>query len=284
MRQVDIILGTAQLTRPYGVLADTGQHRPSSRSRELLTLAQSLGFSALDTAPVYGAAEQEIGEARISLPVYTKLDPSLSVSNSLVRSLSRLRRDRVQGVFLHEALTLDFTQENTLAELEAHRNREINLIGASIYSVEEFHLANDHVSIDIIQLPYNALDRRFSPEFLDRFLNPGKKVFARSVFLQGLLISDLKVFPPGVENLQKWTAEIAEVARRHDRSALEATLHFALSHRRLDGVVLGAGFPGELDEIGKAIEATPNENLLTELRCLEWPLWPATDPRTWNNS
>jgi len=281
---VNIILGTAQLTRDYGVLADTGQHRPPSQSRELLTLAQSLGFSGLDTAPVYGAAEQEIGQARTSLPVYTKLDPSLSVSSSLMRSLSRLRRERLEGVFLHEALTLDSTQKNTLAELETHRNREVGLIGASIYSVEEFHLANDHASIDVIQLPYNALDRRFSPEFLDRFLNPRKKVFARSIFLQGLLISDLKVFPPAVENLQKWAAEIAEVAGRYDKSTLEATLHFALSHRRLDGVVLGASSLGELNEIGKVIEATPNGSLLTELRSLEWPPWPATDPRTWNNS
>ena len=279
---MNIILGTAQLTRDYGLLARAGQHRPPSRSRELLTLAESLGFYGLDTAPIYGTAEEQIGEAHTSLPVFTKLDPSLSVSHSLMRSLSRLHRNRLEGVFLHEAFSLDPAQKKTLAELETHRNREVGLIGASIYSVEEFHLANDHASIDVIQLPYNALDRRFSPEFLDRFLNPTKKVFARSIFLQGLLISDLKVFPPAVENLRKWVADIAEMSRRYDRSALEATLHFALSHPRINGVVLGASSLGELYEIGDAIEATPNESLLTELRHLECPPWPATDPRTWN--
>ena len=51
-----LALGTAQLTRAYGVAARHGDDASGARSEALLRAAEALGVEGLDTAPGYGLA------------------------------------------------------------------------------------------------------------------------------------------------------------------------------------------------------------------------------------
>ena len=56
---MELILGTAQLVRRYGI---TASRVPSSGdAHALLAAAREVGVRALDTAPGYGTAEATIG-------------------------------------------------------------------------------------------------------------------------------------------------------------------------------------------------------------------------------
>ena len=61
--------------------------------------------------------------------------------------------------------------------------------GISIYSIKEFYLLyKNKVKINIIQLPYNYLDRSSYTTKEKIFLQKIKLKFFRSIFLQGILL------------------------------------------------------------------------------------------------
>jgi len=278
---VKYFLGTAQLGRAYGVIS---QDRPQGLSEEagrVLQTAALLGFEAIDTAPVYGDAEVEIGKAKLSLPVYTKLDSRLSPADSLSRSLTQLQRASVDAIFLHEEFTLNPAQEGVLKELKSLQGEQAFKIGASIYSETEFHLANECDSIDVIQLPFNALDRRFSREFLSKHLRPGKEIIGRSVFLQGLLLIRGRTLPESVRHLKPWIIEIQAVAADFGLLPLQASLSFAAANDAISALVLGANNSAELREIWTSRPESNFSALVATLNSLDYPPWPAADPRTW---
>lgn len=85
--------------------------RNDAKSHRILEQAYTLGFRHFDTAPSYaeGASEQALGEVFRTSPevrIFTKLSPAsahcpIDMSISLESSLFRLRRDHVQGLYLH---------------------------------------------------------------------------------------------------------------------------------------------------------------------------------------
>ena len=52
-----VILGTAQLSSPYGVTNISTSEKSPQAVHSFLLQAKRLGISTLDTAPAYGAAE-----------------------------------------------------------------------------------------------------------------------------------------------------------------------------------------------------------------------------------
>ena len=61
----------------------------------MLEAAARVGVVELDTAPVYGEAENEIRHAGCTLPIHTKIDHTTGPATSLARSLERDGRPRV---------------------------------------------------------------------------------------------------------------------------------------------------------------------------------------------
>lgn len=280
---MDFILGTAQLTRDYGLFRHDFEQGTLTRSVDLLTAAAEGGFVAIDTAPVYGDAEEHIGIANVALPVITKLDPKIPVSESLDRSKKFLRRKRLDAVLLHEELILSPAQRRVLLELENRKGEDIVSVGSSVYSVEEFHRANENPQIDIIQLPFNVFDRRFSEDFLSSYLAPNKRVIARSVFLQGVLLSSAPL-PAPVAHLQVFVDRFSVLAELCGVSLVDAALGFACSNSLLTAVILGAGSKSEVLDFSGQSGGIPSPCISQSLETLELPPWEFVDPRTWKSS
>ncbi|MDZ7809366.1 MAG: aldo/keto reductase [Arhodomonas sp.] len=123
----------------------------------------------------------------------------------------------------------------------------VERVGVSVYSPEELEAVQRHFPLDLVQLPFNLIDRRFATTgWLERLKNKEIEVHARSIYLQGLLLMSPRERPA---YFKRWS----ELFERFDRwlnetglERLEAALGFSLAEPAIDRVVIGVQTESEL--------------------------------------
>jgi len=215
-------LGTAQWGMQYGVSNKQGQTHPEEVNR-ILKVAQSAGISLLDTASLYGNAEQALGKSNLSsfrvitkTPKFGKDLVSKVGVECIVRtfntSLQKLGLKSVYGLLIHDADDIFAPNGSQLIDaLEQLKSQGfVSKIGISVYSSSQIKKAFDYFKPDIIQVPINVLDQRLIQDgTISRLSGLGIEVHARSAFLQGLLLMSInddmpKYFEPWMPLLSKW--------------------------------------------------------------------------------
>lgn len=276
-----LVLGTAQLTQPYGVLvtgADAG-----FRSAQMLAVAASLGIHHLDTAPAYGEAERAIGEASWRGSVHTKIAHGAEPSASLASSLQALRRACVDVLYLHDANELTRGTSTVLKTAAELVGAGATALGASIYDLTQLDAALARPSVRVLQVPFNPFDRRFAQGALPRASVNGIHVYARSVFLQGVLLADPSQLPRGVAALAEPVARFQGIANEHDVPPAALALAWVRTRMRLTGVLVGAQNPRELTELAAAWRANVPDDALAAVDAMPQPALNLVDPRRWEH-
>ena len=255
-----LALGTVQFGLPYGIANQTGQVSLIAAD-EMLQMARQSRIDTLDTAIAYGESESCLGQTGTDgFHVVTKL-PALPDDCSDVRawvrcqlnaSMSRLGVASLYGLLLHRSdqlLSADGrTLYNVMQELKAEGL--VHKTGISIYSPRELDDLASGFVFDLVQAPFNLIDRRlYASGWLRRLKDSGTEIHTRSAFLQGLLLMPEGVrpakFSPWSALWQRWDRWLAGSAV----SPLQACLDFALSFPEIDRVVVGADSPRHLQEI-----------------------------------
>jgi aryl-alcohol dehydrogenase-like predicted oxidoreductase len=282
----DLILGTAQLRSNYGIAArGDASERGFNDVAALMQVAANAGFTAADTAPAYADAEQALGVVGTTLPIHTKLDPSLSPVLSVRRSLRRLRRTSLDAVYLHDPAEVCDPDSQVLAEASRLVGREIVKLGASIYEVDEFLAAIEDPRIVLVQVPLSLVDRRFDGELLRRAEETGTEVIARSVLLQGVLTLNPESLPTHLQPLAETVASLRAFATERGRTALDVAISFVRDIPGVAGLVLGASTESELMGLGDAFRSPQlTEKEREELEALSFADRMITDPRKWETS
>ena len=193
-----LILGTANFYHEYGINGVQLRHSEIDR---ILDTAREAGIEYIDTAPAYLNRWNDWD--MLHVPDFT--------------GFKMIQKTPWQG----RAWAL--LQHNPDG-IPPARNELVENVGISIYTVEQMQAAL-HYPIDIIQLPMNIADNRFIP-YLPELHKRGVEVHARSVFLQGALLTGRKV--------PKFTAE--------------QCLAFVLA-QDVDGVVVGVNTAEQLQEL-----------------------------------
>ena len=195
-----LVLGTAQLGMAYGVANRAGRP-PEDEAVALVGVAWEGGVRGFDTAMHYGEAEAVLGRALARLgaaqkaEVVSKLAPDLDpfspglLEQSVRQSLARLGLPALAGLLLHREELLG-QWERLSPLLEDLRGRGLaRRVGVSVYSPGAALLALRCPGLDLLQVPSNALDRRFEAAgVFEAAQAAGVRVQVRSVFLQGLLL------------------------------------------------------------------------------------------------
>ncbi|MDQ4145826.1 MAG: aldo/keto reductase [Actinomycetota bacterium] len=278
-----LVLGTAQLDSAYGI-ANRFDGGSRNRALALLREAESLDVSALDTSPSYGSAESLIGEAQLSIDVYTKIQRGISPKDSVLASLHRLKRTSVKGVLVHESSLVLKDAEGVIEKTAALVEEGLaECAGCSTYTPAEFAAAIANPLIRIIQAPVNAADQRLSRSgLLEEAKNHGKVVFARSVFLQGALLLDEKDIPEPLSPLRQVVATIDSCLEGHPEAISRAAvlLLYVRDLPGVSGVVIGCENPRQLRSNVSIMSSRTvlNRELLANL-----PSVPSDvlDPRYW---
>jgi aryl-alcohol dehydrogenase-like predicted oxidoreductase len=284
-------LGTVQFGLPYGIANQSGQVSRTEAGL-MIAYAASCGISVIDTAIAYGESEACLGTIGVrGFKVVTKL-PSVPddidvadvpnwVCGQVTASLRRLGVATLYGLLLHKPSQLlgRFGTPIAGALVELKAKGLIDKLGISIYAPEELEVLDRIFQIELVQAPFNLLDRRLlTSGWLGRLKRSGIEVHTRSAFLQGLLLMPKSSIPSEFSHWsdlwQTWHRWLA----LHDISALRACLTFVLSYPEIDHVVVGAD---NVDHLRKIIASVSIDNALElpDLTCEDLNL---IDPSRWN--
>jgi len=105
--------------------------------------------------------------------------------------------------------------------LELREEGVIGTLGTSVSSPPEALDALGDRNVGHIQLPYNLLDWRWnSGSFLEaREKRVDVSIHARSVYLQGILVSDASAWPRGLVNSDEWIGRLDQAVGELKRTS-----------------------------------------------------------------
>ena len=242
-----LCLGTVQLGLDYGI-ANTRGKIPKPEIFEIFKYAQNIGLDTLDTSMAYGESESTIGEfiatTETSFQIVSKILVDSDFSPTMVRqklqdSLQRLTVKPLYGYLVHRFE--DFVQHPQLWNILESLKREglIKKIGFSLYRPEELDLIWDRgVRFDIVQVPFSVLDRRFE-KYFRRLKEENVEIYARSVFLQGLVFLKPDQLPQKLTHASESIQALQELSQKHNLSINAICLNYVLGNRFIDKTVIG---------------------------------------------
>lgn len=256
-------MGTAQFGMTYGV-ANTVGRVPVDDIRQIMKFSRNKGISMIDTAIAYGVSESVLGEVGLQdWDVVTKI-PALprEVQNiklwlfqQIQESIQRLGVKELYGALLHnpEDILGSSGEEYILALKELQKSGLVKFLGYSIYSPDILCNLTNKFWPEIVQAPFNVFDQRLKISgWLDRLVDGGVMVHARSIFLQGLLISSRtslhEYFSPWSMLIHKWQSYSAEICA----NPLEVALNFVLKEHKIDQLIVGVDGFQQIKEIVEA--------------------------------
>ena len=289
-----LALGTAQFGLNYGVSNTSGQVKLPEVKR-ILEEAKKHNIDTLDTAIVYGNSESILGEIGIhKFNVVTKLPPipkdisdiDLWVNNQVKSSLKKMRIDKVSGLLLHKSSDLLRSSKMQLFDSLCKLKDDgiINKIGISIYNPDELDAIESHgIKIDIVQAPFNILDRRLETTgWLDKLKKERVELHSRSVFLQGLLLQQKN---QRNEYFKKWNAyfnKLDEWIKDTKQTPLSASLNFSHSYKSINKIIVGVQNKVQLTEILTSLSQDSQDSQFSVPSELEIDDLMLINPSNWN--
>ena len=282
-----LALGAAQFGLSYGVANRTGK---ATRTElvGILELARKAGVRVLDTAIAYGEKKKNLGECGVDafeviskVPVIpTGVAPEDWLVPAVEGSLQRLNKGCLEGLLLHRPLQLLEPAGKAIYEalLSLKARGLVKKIGISVYSPDELGLLCSSYSLDIVQAPFNIVDRRLiTSGWLDALVATGTEVHVRSIFLQGLLIMEPAERPAYFDRWSQLWRAYDQWLLDNDLTPLEACLRHALSVEGISKIVVGVDSIKQLQEIlsftGRAKLAAPDGLVLSDEQLLNPGLW-----------
>jgi len=287
-----LVLGAVQFGISYGV-SNTYGKTTAQQTSEILNYAWKSGIDTIDTASNYGDSERVIGRliGKNKWNIVTKT-PNFdnqqdiegwlnSINISLENSLDSLNRDSIYALLVHSANDLLDSKGFQLFDFikQLKESGFVKKIGVSVYTHEQIDYILDNYEIDIIQLPINILDQRLIKSgHLKKIKQYGIEIYARSVFLQGLLLMPLHTLPPYFskvyDNLERF------LMRSHEQSLsnIELALGFVQSIDEIDKVIVGVNTVDQLIEIIEASKTKINHKEYCDLSLSDTSY---LDPSNW---
>ncbi len=284
-----LVLGTAQFGLLYGVANQSGRV-DLAEVIAIVRQARDAGLNSLDTAMSYGNSEQRLGEINVEKwNIITKLPPIPAncadvvayVRTAISASMGRLKISKLDGLLLHHPEDLLGPHGDLLyRELVALKNEgTVAKIGVSIYSPNELDALWPYFRFDLVQAPFNVMDRRLdSSGWLARLCEAGAEVHVRSVFLQGLLLMSAASRPAAFTRWQPLWDEWDRWLVEHSMTPMQACLGFVLSQPQISRVVVGVDTSKQLQSILASIES-PSVIPPAALICEDMDL---LNPSRWN--
>jgi aryl-alcohol dehydrogenase-like predicted oxidoreductase len=280
-----LALGTVQFGLLYGINNQSGVPRDVELG-EIFSLAKEAGIKVLDTAQGYGNAEERIGKLTNNefqlITKFKKLESPFPFLSELRDSLNKLKSDSIYAYLAHDS---DLLIKNPLwweGLLEAKELGLVKKIGFSLYSVNQLEsLLTKQMIPDLIQFPYNILDRRFE-SYLPQLASLGVEIHTRSVYLQGLLYMEPSQMPIYVRALHPYLTQIKEIVNMYDVSLGQICLGFALQNPFINKVVIGIDNIFQLTEnINLCKKVNLAQSIMSELLSIEVKDKNLLNPANW---
>jgi aryl-alcohol dehydrogenase-like predicted oxidoreductase len=246
-----IVLGTANFYHRYGV--------SNSKIKNIIELKKILNFLKrkkiryIDTAFSYNINNKFRNKIDLSsfkiitkfkLPIKNK---KLFIDNLNLKIENELKIfgiNKFEAILLHNTNDLNskYSDELILKLKELKKKKLVKNLGVSIYDKKEIGNVLKKLKLDIIQFPANIFDQRFlNVNFLNKLKKLKIKSQIRSVFLQGLLIKDIKkikrfknknIIKKKISTLENWCI-------KNNIPKENVPLLFIKNYKKIDFLTLG---------------------------------------------
>lgn len=247
-----LCLGTAQFGMDYGINNVIGKPDEKNVFR-MLDYCLDRGLDSFDTAQAYGNAEELLGRYiklnKRNMKIITKIIPKeqISMEEQIIQSMKILNVEYLEGVLFHQAQ--DINNETFLEEITLCKKKGlINKVGVSVYEPQDAHNAMENRAIDIVQVPYNVLDQRLEESFFLNNKMQNADIYARSIFLQGLLMMDFYNIPKKLEEARPYIQLFEVLVKKYGLSKKEVAIGFVLANPAIKQIVFGVDHINQLEE------------------------------------
>jgi len=285
-----IILGSANFNQIYGIKKNFIKKKEIKKS---FNLALKNNIRMIDTSPLYNKSEKIIGLLNNGkfkiISKIPKIPRNIKKKNikkwvklKVINSLKNLKIKKFECLLLHNVDSLLSKNGN-----EIYKNIKnmktiglTNKIGISIYDFNILDKILKKFKFDLIQAPFNIFDQRLvTTGWLKKLKKRRIKVYVRSIFLQGILLSKLNQLPEKLKKLNKNLIIWENWLKKNKLKPLQACISFVLNQRQLDGIVVGYNNKNQLNQILKQKKmkssfSIPNLNIRNHK---------LIDPRKWLN-
>ena len=162
----------------------------------IVDACRGFNITAYDTALCYGSEPLLRNVPSKGSLIVTKVPRGENVFESYKKSANNMGKNMWHGLIMHNAS--DYTMDNYSDLKICKVAGYVKKIGLSVYDPEDIPW---HLPFDIIQFPISILDQRFIP-YIPMLKARGVEIWARSVFLKGLLLQPMDKVKPYFEPIK----------------------------------------------------------------------------------
>lgn len=256
-------IGTAQFGFKYGICNKNGIVG-EQEVRRIFKFCIKNKINSIDTAQGYGKSHKVLGKMNLKNFMITSKISNIKkkthnrleylITQKIKKILKDLNTKKLYALLIHDVSELNgkfgkiFFKILTMLK----KKNTIKKIGVSVYRKKELDFVIKNFKIDIVNIPISIANREF---YEKRYLYTIKKkkieIHARSVFLQGLLLSQRDKLPRKFKN-NKFFLEWFRWLDINDYSSIDMALAFVKNIKYIDRIVVGVDNLNQLKMIFKS--------------------------------
>ena len=283
----NLVIGTANFNKLYGL------NKTKVKLNEIKSILKKLKkrkIFYIDTADNYKLSKKiknliRINKFKIIFKFNLPRKKVFSINTfckNLAKKLNQFSTKPVEAIMFHNVE--DFENKNILKILnkiyDFKKRKLVKKIGISIYSPNDLQKIRKIFIPDLIQIPLNIFDQRFtSKKFVDFFKSNKIDVYARSIFLQGVILktsSEINKLKFN-DNIKKKLHDYDEWCKNNYISKIDASFKFIKKKRFVKYVVVGVDNFKQLNDLVLSFKSKKN----FKLRNFSYNNNNLIDPRKW---
>lgn len=293
-----ICIGSAQFGMKYGITNKIGA-TSLQEVQKIIEICELNNIEYIDTAISYGNSEKKLGDCirnNSKFKLITKISTQDVAKNGMFSkekaekaldvSFKRLKICQLEGLLIHTPDTLETGVGKSLLEWIREKKREgkVNNVGISIYEKRELDSINTK-NIDIVQAPLSIFDQRILLNKGIDWLHDNKiKIFARSIFMQGILLSknpsEYALSEELTAHHQRWKDYLNE----KNLAQLEECINFVSSIKKLEAIIVGIENASQLRQIIQIRKKRFKDHITKDYLKWDWSKINDVDPRKWQTN
>lgn len=254
-------LGTANFQSKYGI-TNTGRFHPNELNK-ILNILKKNRIRGIDTAISYKNVDKLLSRFKLkNFKIYSKIPKykgkpegfSKWCTKIIINHRKKLKIKKFEGIFFHhpEDLLSNSGKQLYKSFVKFKKEKYIKKIGISTYDYLLTKKIQKKFKMDIVQIPCNLFDRRFLNLKKEKLFR-NVEIHARSIFLQGLLITNNKNILKKFNN-KKIFKRFDSWCKKNNLTKLQCCINFILSQKNIDKIILGIRNSNELKEILKNLK------------------------------
>ena len=245
-----IIIGGAQLNSNYGITNFRNKTQSKSETNKIINILRIKNLMHIDGAECYKFFRND----QINILKNFKIDSKIfleEISNykklKIFFTKKYLHKNiKIETLFIHDGDNIfkNSYKKKLMILKKLKKEKIISKIGISIYNFEILNKIISKLNVDVVQLPYNLVDRRI--ENFKNIISKSKiQIYARSIFLQGSLLKKVKE----IKNLATIYEKVRKFTKKTNQSNLDLSLNFVLNNDLVDKIIVGVRNSQEINKL-----------------------------------